>query len=219
MINVALISAAHIHTPGFIKRMNETDDITVPWVWDDNKERGQEAADELQAELTDLETILGDDSIKGVVICSETDLHAELIDKCAAAGKHIFAEKPLGLGKEDSLAMAEVISKAGVLFQTGYFMRQNPINKFLKQEIAHGHFGQLSRVKFSNCHSGSLGDWFTPKWLWMTDTKRAGCGAYGDLGTHVLDILLWMLSETPQAATGSIHMGTNRYGCDEFVRI
>jgi predicted dehydrogenase len=71
-------------------------------------------------------------------------------------------------------------------------------------------------VRVSNCHAGALEDWFTPEWKWMTDPRRAGCGAFGDLGTHVLDLMMWMLGdvESVAAATSS---PLKRYGaaCDE----
>ncbi len=111
--------------------------------------------------------------------------------------------------------MAKAIDKAGVLFTTGYFSRTDPKHLFLKDEIAKGNFGTITRVRASNCHNGSLGGWFDTDWRWMTDPKQAGVGAFGDLGTHKLDILMWMLGDI-EAVTGDIRAVTHRYGdCDE----
>jgi predicted dehydrogenase len=49
--------------------------------------------------------------------------------------------------------------------------------------------GKITRARGSNCHSGSLGGWFDKEYRWMADPKIAGVGAFGDLGTHKLDIL------------------------------
>jgi len=50
----------------------------------------------------------------------------------------------------------------------------------------------------------------------MTDLKQAGVGAFGDLGTHSLDILMWLMGDVARV-TASIHVATGRYGdCDEF---
>ena len=54
----------------------------------------------------------------------------------AAAGKHLFVEKPLGFAGADSLRMCRAIEKAGVRFQTGYFMRGSPAHQFLKDALA-----------------------------------------------------------------------------------
>ena len=81
--------------------------------------------------------------------------------------------------------------------------------------MAAGHFGKISRVRASNCHNGSLGGWFDTEWRWMADPKIAGVGAFGDLGTHKLDILMWLFGGIASVAA-DIHPVTGRYGdCDE----
>ena len=124
-------------------------------------------------------------------------------------------EKPLGITGRESREMAEAIERAGLLFSTGYFSRIDPKHLFLKHEVAAGNFGQITRVRASNCHNGSLAGWFDTEWRWMTDPKISGVGAFGDLGTHKLDILMWLLGDI-QAVTGDIRPVTHRYGdCDE----
>ena len=216
MPQLALLGAAHIHTPGFIERLNKRDRAAVKYVWDHDKERAVAAAEKLSASVeAELETILSDDDIEAVIICSETDRHEDLVMPAAKAGKHLFVEKPLGFASEDAYRMASAIEDAGVHFQTGYFMRGNPFHQFLKTHIDAGHFGKITRIRHSNCHSGSLGGWFDTDWRWMADPKVAGCGGFGDLGTHSLDILLWLMGEV-ESVTASINIITGRYeGCDE----
>jgi predicted dehydrogenase len=166
--------------------------------------------------VNDVSAIWNDDSIDGVIICSETDRHQPLVEAAAVAEKHMFVEKPLGLGAADAHAMAAAIEKAGLLFQTGYFQRGNPIHLFLRQAIQAGHFGKLTRVRHSNCHAGSLGGWFDTDWRWMADLERAGVGGFGDLGTHSLDILMWLIGDVA-SVTADIDPGTARYpNCDEL---
>ena len=127
----------------------------------------------------------------------------------------MFVEKPLGITSDESVAMADAIEKSGLLFTTGYFSRTDPKNIFLKNEIAAGNFGTITRVRASNCHNGSLGGWFDTEWRWMADPKISGVGAFGDLGTHKLDILMWMLGDI-DSVTAAIQPVTHRYGdCDE----
>jgi len=215
---VALVGCAHIHTPGFVKRLHARDDVTVKTVWDHQRERADKRAAELNASVvSDVDAIWQDDALDGVVICSETDRHETLVLAAAQADKHLFVEKPLGLGAEDAYRMADAIAQAGVLFQTGYFQRGLPVHLFIKEQIEQGAFGQITRVRLSNCHSGSLGDWFTPEWLWMTDLEQAGVGAFGDLGTHALDILLWWLPGTVERATAALDVAVDNYdGTDEY---
>jgi predicted dehydrogenase len=214
---LALIGCAHIHTPGFVKRLQARGDVEVKYVWDHDGQRAARWAKELRAtRIADVAAALEDDTVAAALVCSETVRHEELVIPFAGARKHLFVEKPLGLGADDALRMAQAIDDAGVLFQTGYFQRGMPAHQFVKRQIEAGSFGKITRLRHSNCHSGSLGDWFTPEWLWMTDMAQAGVGAFGDLGTHSLDIMMWLLGEVTRV-TASIHVATGRYGaCDEF---
>ena len=134
----------------------------------------------------------------------------------AEAGKHMFVEKPLGWPRPTPIAWPTAIDAAGVLFQTGYFNRGFAIHRFLKEQVDAGAFGQITRYRQSNCHSGSLGRWFDRGWMWMTDMEQAGVGAFGDLGTHALDIMMWILGDVDRV-TATLDVAVDNYdGCDEF---
>ncbi|MCW5853717.1 MAG: Gfo/Idh/MocA family oxidoreductase [Anaerolineae bacterium] len=216
MTDVALVGCAHIHVPGFIKRLQPRPDIRVRAVWDHEPARAEKRAAELGAlAVAELDAIWNDPAITAAIICSETDRHLPLVLAGAAAGKHLFVEKPLGLGAADASQMADAIERAGVLFQTGYFQRGNPIHLFLREQVQHGAFGQITRYRQSNCHAGALNGLFDTEWRWMADPAQAGVGGFGDLGTHALDIMLWLLGEV-ESVTASLGMGTARYpACDE----
>ena len=217
MVHVALVGCVHIHTPGFVKRLQARDDSRTVAVWDRERARAEKAAAALGAPPREnLESIWNDATIDGVIICSETDQHEPLVSAAAAAGKHLFVEKPLGLGAQDAYHMAAAIEQAGVLFQTGYFQRGIPAHQFLKEQVQTGTFGQITRARFANCHAGALRDIFTPVWLWMTDPKQAGVGAFGDLGTHALDLMLWIFGNV-ERVSADLRVVLEKYGphCDE----
>ncbi|MCY4115774.1 MAG: Gfo/Idh/MocA family oxidoreductase [Caldilineaceae bacterium] len=217
MTTIALVGCAHIHTPGFIRRLQARDDVKTVAVWDHDPARAESCAAQLNAPVVaGLDSIWKDGSIEGVIICSETDRHETLVLDGAAAGKHLFVEKPLGMGAGDAYRMADAIEQAGVLFQTGYFQRGIPAHQRLRELVARGVLGQITRARFVSCHSGALRDIFTPQWLWMTDVKQAGVGAFGDLGTHALDLMLWMLGDVARV-TATLQVVLDKYGpdCDE----
>ena len=221
---LAFVGCAHIHTEGFIKLLNSNRPVVrVKSVWDHDLARAQKRAEELSAAVEpDLARIWADPEIVAVIICSETNRHRELILAAAAAGKHIYAEKPLGITAAESEEMADAISKAKVLFTTGYFMRTIPAMLFLKDQVDKGAFGTITRVSGSNCHNGSLGGWFDPKpnapwddFRWMADPAISGFGGFGDLGTHMLDIMMWLCGDVAKV-TAETRVVTGRYGsCDE----
>jgi predicted dehydrogenase len=213
---LALVGGAHIHTPSYMQILKNRPDVKIKCVWDHDTARAGKWGATLGCPVADdPKVIWSDTEIKGVVICSETDRHKDLVQAAAAAGKNMFVEKPLGFTSEDSKAMAAAIDKAKVIFTTGYFMRTDPILLFLKEQVAKGSFGKISRVRASNCHAGSLGHWFDTDYRWMADPKIAGVGAFGDLGTHVLDILMWIFGDV-NSITAEIKVVAGNYGdCDE----
>jgi len=229
MATIAFVGCAHIHTPGFVKRLRDrtgfpSSDTQVKYIWDAQAVRAEHTAKTLgQGEvISNVKKIWKDPQVTGVVIASQTDEHKKLVAAAAKAGKHMFVEKPLGLSSRDSVAMARTVGASGVKFQTGYFNRSNPAYRFIRQEIEAGRFGTITRAEAWNCHSGALNDWFATKpnepaldWRWMADPKRAGCGGFGDLGTHLLDVLMWLLGDV-KAVTANIRSVINRYeNCDE----
>ncbi len=216
-IRTALVGCAHIHTPNFVKRMNERADVEIAGVWDHDAKRAKANAEALSTGVfATPDAIWSDDSIAAVVICSETDRHRELVLRAAEANKAIFVEKPLGFSADDARVMAKAIAEAGVVFQTGYFMRGNPALRFVKARLDAGDFGRVTRIRHQNCHSGSLGGWFDADWRWMADPAVAGCGAFGDLGTHSLDLVMYLMGR-PELVTASMSVVTARYGnaCEE----
>jgi predicted dehydrogenase len=215
-MNIGLLGCAHIHTPDFVKRLKARKDVTVKSVWDHESARGQKNADDLGARfLGDARAILDDPEVKAVIICSETNRHQELAIPAARATKHLFIEKPIGVGARDANAIADAVEQAGVIFQTGYATRSFPPVLFLRELVQTNAFGKVTRARASVCHSGALGGWFDKEWRWMADPKQAGVGAFGDLGTHGLDILLWLFGPV-DSVTGTLDNGTARYpNCDE----
>ena len=217
MTQVALVGGAHIHTPGFIKRLNARADITVKYVWDHDVGRAARRAEALNSRtVSDVCEIWNDATVAAVINCAETDRHEPLVVAAAQAGKHMFVEKPLGLGWADSRTMAQAIESAGVLFQTGYFRRSDPIHQLLKKQVEAGSFGRITRFRHSNCHAGSLRGIFDTEYRWMADPSQAGGGGFLDLGTHSLDILLWLMGDVT-SVTAHVASATRRYGdCDEY---
>lgn len=215
-ITMALVGGAHIHTPGFIDLVKKRSDVTVKSVWDHDPAVAEKRAKALNSQVVpEVDRIWSDPELQAVAIYSETNRHHDLVLAGAKAGKHMFVEKPLGITAKESIAMAHAIEQANLLFTTGYFMRTDPKHIFLKEEIAQGHFGKITRARGSNCHSGALEGWFDTEWRWMADPKIAGIGGFGDLGTHKLDILMWMLGDV-DSVTADVRIVTGRYpGCDE----
>jgi len=79
--------------------------------------------------------------IEAVVICSSTDTHAQMIEEAAAAGKHIFCEKPIDLDLARIDRALEAVGKAGVKLQVGFNRRFDPNFKRVREMVAAGRIG------------------------------------------------------------------------------
>lgn len=213
-VRLAWVGVGHIHTPGFSNEVLKRE-IQCAGVFDEDPARAAKNAEKLGGPVLSLENIAAAEA-DGWVITSETVRHLDLLRPIARPGRKIFVEKPLGTDAAQSRALTKIIEDQQVVFQTGYFMRGDARIQTLRNWLAEGRFGAVTRVRASVCHSGALGGWFDNEWRWMADRSQAGVGAYGDLGTHGLDLLMWLFGDVT-AATGALGMGTARYpGCDEF---
>lgn len=215
MRNLAFVGCAHIHTPSFVDACLRRK-ASVSGVWDHDPARAQATAEKIGCPTRGFDEILTDPAVHAIVVCTETDRHEDIVKQAADAGKAMFVEKPLGIGARDALMMANAVDAAGVLFQTGYRMRGEPAVRTIHRMVGEGAFGTITRARASVCHCGALQGWFDGEWRWMADRSQAGVGAFGDLGTHGLDILLWLLGDV-ESVSASMGMGTARYpGCEEY---
>lgn len=216
MSSLAFLGVSHIHTPAFLNQVLERG-IKVAGVWDIHLEKAEKAAEKLGcAAFCDVDQLLSEEDLGGIIVTSETVLHSRLVPHIVRTRKPVFIEKPLGMGMADAEEMGELLENACIPFQTGYFMRGFSNYRTIKKWVEEGKFGKITRMRFSNCHSGALGGWFDEEWRWMADLSQAGVGAFGDLGTHGLDILMWLGGDVKEAV-GFRSYGTARYpNCDEL---
>lgn len=215
-VTLALLGAAHMHTPMFLQMLSTRADVRVAAVWDHDPARAEQHAAACGAKpLKTVADVLGDASVAGVVILSETRLHAELATAAAKAGKHLFVEKPLGVGAKDAAEIAAAVEQAGVHFTTGYHLRTVPKHIFIKENVAQGNLGRIVRVHCSFCNDCVLQGAFDSELKWTVDPQWGALGGFADTGTHALDMLMWLMGDV-EAVSAEIRSVTNRYpNCDE----
>src|SRR5581483_10484864 len=139
MVRVALLSMAHVHAAGYAGQLQKNPDAEIACVWDDDPSRGRPAAAKLEVPFEgDLHEVLGDPSVDGVVINSETNKHFDLISAAAEAGKDVFTEKALTIGTREADALVEQVERSGIKFMISLPQRSNPETLFLKQCLDEG---------------------------------------------------------------------------------
>ena len=91
--------------------------------------------------------VIDDDEIEAVLICSSTPTHADLIERAARAGKHIFCEKPIALDPDRVRKTLAVTAEAGIKLQIGFNRRFDPSFAKVRQAVVEGEVGDVYLVK------------------------------------------------------------------------
>ncbi|MEQ9329130.1 MAG: Gfo/Idh/MocA family oxidoreductase [Rhodospirillales bacterium] len=149
---------------------------------------------------------LGDASVNALVLTTPNTLHEQQVIACAAAGKHVYCEKPLGLTAASARRSMAAVEKAGLQLGIGHERRFEPGMIALKQAIAAGELGTIMHAEAAFSHDKLIGvssdDWRTRKDI----SPAAGMTA---MGIHLTDLLIWFFGpvETVQAMTSSRSLG------------
>ena len=151
-VQLGIIGAGRIgrvHAEHLAHRIPEADVVAIA---DARLDAAQKCAAELHIPKAsgDHRSILADDGIEAVVICSSTDTHAQFVEEAARAGKHIFCEKPIDLDLKKIDRALEAVKKAGVKLQVGFNRRFDPGFKRARDMVAEGKIGQPQLVRITS---------------------------------------------------------------------
>ncbi len=136
----------------------------------------------------DWREIVESDDIDVVDITAPNSMHEELVEAAAAAGKHIFCEKPVGFEPSATAAIEAAARHSGAITGCGYNYRWVPMVQYTKQLIDAGRFGDLTHYRgrfFSMYGRDRLG---LLTWRFLQD--EAGYGALTDIMSHAIDMAL-----------------------------
>lgn len=142
---------------------------------------------------TDWKDIIKNPSIDIVDICTPNNAHYEIAIAAAKAGKHIICEKPLALNAEQAKEMYEVSKKNNVFTMVAYNYRNTPAVQLAKRYIEEGAIGEIL-----DFHSTYLQDWSADEnssLSWRFQKKYCGTGTLGDIGTHVIDMMRFLVGD------------------------
>lgn len=132
------------------------------------------------------ESILQSPDIEAVIIATGHSVHSQHVEQAAAAGKHVFCEKPFTLTKKSAIAAAKACEDAGVRLAVAFNRRFQPALIRIKEMIENGALGTVLHVE--GAHSGHAGYDQLEGWRSTREENPAGvmCGK----GVHVLDLMI-----------------------------
>ena len=113
----------------------------LKYVVDVDRVAAAELAAQHGAMVVEADVALADEGVGATVICASTDTHADLIERSAAAGKHVFCEKPVDLDLERARACARAVEAAGIVCMIGFQRRFDPTFAAVKARLDAGEIG------------------------------------------------------------------------------
>ncbi|MBU6348601.1 MAG: Gfo/Idh/MocA family oxidoreductase [Chloroflexi bacterium] len=141
----------------------------------------------------DYHELLARPEIEAVDICVPNHLHAAIVVAAAAAGKHIYCEKPLAMNVAEGQQMVAAAARAGVKTQMTFNFRFYPAVLRARQLIDAGFLGRIFSFR-GRYYRSSYIDPHKPI-SWRQQKAIAGGGALFDIGSHILDMLYFLLGE------------------------
>ena len=149
----------------------------------------------------DYEELLADPSIDVVHVLTPNNWHAPMTIAALRAGKHVMCEKPMAKTTAEARAMLEAAKAAGKLLTIGY---QNRFRSDVQYLYNVCRAGELGEVYFAKAHA--LRRNAVPTWGVFLDAEAQGGGPLIDIGTHALDLTLWLMDNyEPKYVVGSVY--------------
>jgi predicted dehydrogenase len=136
------------------------------------------------------EAMLEDRSIEAIINTTPNNVHAETTRQAAAAGKHVFLDKPIANTVADAKALTEACRKAKVVLALGYQRRKESHFRWVKKQIDDGVFGKLVNAE-ANISRDRLGQFDLSSWRY-TAAGMPG-GVMLQIGIHYADVLTFLM--------------------------
>ena len=194
------------HLPSLAKQKN-VDLVAFCDIIVDRAEKAKEkygTPDALVCE--DYRVLLDDKSIDVVHVLTPNRWHSEITVAALEAGKHVMCEKPMAINSLEAKKMLDAAERTGKKLTIGYQSRHRSDALYLKKEVEDGTFGDIYYAKATALRRRSV-----PTWGVFLDEYAQGGGPLIDIGTHALDLTLWMLQNyQPKYCVGTTYHKLNK---------
>jgi len=155
--------------------------------------------------FTDYRDLLKEE-LDAVCVLTPNNSHCEITVAALKSGKHVMCEKPMAMNTAEAKAMIAARDESKKLLTIGYQGRFRPDSLFLKAECEKGTLGEIYFAKATALRRRAV-----PTWGVFLDEKKQGGGPLIDIGTHALDLTLFMMNNyEPEYAVGTVYHKLNK---------
>ncbi|MGC9395536.1 MAG: Gfo/Idh/MocA family protein, partial [Anaerolineae bacterium] len=207
-VSLGLLGFAHGHVNAYCNRWREYPEMGINVIagWDHDVARLDKAVRELSRAdygirpYADVDALLADSDVQAVLVSAETSLHADLVERAAAAGKAIILQKPVALTLPEADRIVQAVQRTAVPFTMAWQMRVDPQNVQIKALMQSGELGRIFMVRRRHGLGVHLWPNFEQMWHFNPALNR---DIWADDAAHAIDFILWLLGE-PQSVTAEV---------------
>lgn len=209
MIRIAILGVAHLHVDSYVENLRAAH-ADVVGVYDVDAVRGESWGKKHGVTFfADLDHLLALE-LDGVIVCSETSRHAELVEAAARARVAVLCEKPLGVSLEDSQRIVDTCRENDVILMTAFPSRFEAALVMARDVVRSGALGRIRAFSGTNQATMPMRER-----SWFVDPVLAGGGAIMDHVVHLADVYSWLLESEPE----SVYAVTNRIVHSDVVSV
>lgn len=209
MLRGAIIGLGNIavrgHVPAYLTDERLKSGTRIVAIMDVVEQNGEKAHEQVPGArfYTDLNTMLSEQEIDFVDICTPPHTHADYIRACAPRGIHILCEKPLTDGYASSVELASVLRASKIVFVPCHQYKYSPLWKSIHDIISAGKLGAVTLAQFNvfRMHADSGTAAWNPEW--RLNKKQSGGGILVDTGAHYLYLAQYFFG-VPQKVTATL---------------
>lgn len=192
-LKVGIIGCGGIANGKHMPSLAKLDNVEMVAFCDIIEEKAKEAAEKFGTDnakyYTDYKDLLSDKSIDVIHVCTPNKSHSFITVDALEAGKHVMCEKPMAKTTEEAKAMLEAAKRTGKKLTIGYQNRFRQDSKYLHEVCSKGDLGEIYYGKAHAIRRRAV-----PTWGVFLNEEEQGGGPLIDIGTHALDLTLWMMN-------------------------
>lgn len=198
MIRIGSIGLGGISSGVHIPGIRKSKDLELVALCDINEERLKERAAQYGIPLdhcfTDYKDLIDCPDVDAVDISTPNNVHGEIAEYAAKAGKSYDLEKPITLNKEEAKSLYNVTKEAGVKSMICFSYRYKASARYARSLIKSGRLGRIYHVNMQYYQAWGL-EHKDAALVWRFVKDIAGSGSLGDLGCHALDLCEFVTGE------------------------
>ena len=190
----------HYHIPSYLRCEN----VQIAAACDISDEALEQVKAQygIQCLSCDYLELLESNDIDIVSVCTSNDMHYPVVMAAIDKGLDIYCEKPLALTVAEAQEMYEAAEENGTKTGVNFSHRRTPAAQLAKEIIASGALGNIHYV--SAVYAAGAPDYANRPGTWRNDRSRAGYGGLGDMGSHMIDMMLWWLDSDIEAVAAQM---------------